>query len=60
MNHQKAMSKEELDYNEIMNMILNKNKDLPKMQKEKEKSKASDDFHQMTVGTAWKPTRRLV
>tara|TARA_B110000285_G_scaffold233645_2_gene308050 strand:- start:1052 stop:1168 length:117 start_codon:yes stop_codon:yes gene_type:complete len=38
MNHQKAMSKEELDYNEIMNMILNKNKDLPKMQKEKEKS----------------------
>jgi hypothetical protein len=30
------MSKEELDYNEIMNMILNKNKDLPKMQKEKE------------------------
>jgi hypothetical protein len=54
------MSKEELDYNEIMNMILNKNKDLPKMQKEKEKSKAADDFHQMTVGTAWKPTRRLV
>lgn len=27
---QKAMSKAELDYAEIMNMILNKNKDLPK------------------------------
>lgn len=30
MNHQKGMSKEELDYEEIMAMIMNKNKDLPK------------------------------
>jgi hypothetical protein len=30
------MSKEEMDYAEIMNMILNKNKDLPTQKKQEE------------------------
>ena len=56
---QKAMSKAELDYAEIMNMILNKNKDLPKFQnKADEDPKATENFEQPVGGSKWKPTRK--